>query len=111
MTRAAEPSGSPDGASGGLEPRGELDLLLPLRSAGALEDPAPVYSLLRAVRPIMQLPVPGHAGPGVWFLTRYREVEWALRDPRLSVDRLRAPILRDNLERLPDFVRRTQQGA
>jgi cytochrome P450 len=103
MTSAAGPSRNASDA--------DLDLLLPLRSAGALEDPYPVYALLRTVRPVMQIPVPGYEGPGVWFLTRYRDVEWALRDPRLSVDRLRAPILRDNLERLPDFVQRAQQGA
>ena len=88
----------------------DLDLLLPLRSAGSLENPYPVYQLLRTVRPIMEMPIPDYDGPGVWFLTRYREVEAALRDPRLSVDRMRAPLIRDNLERLPAFIQQSARG-
>jgi cytochrome P450 len=88
----------------------DLDLLLPLRSAGSLENPYPVYQLLRTVRPIMEMPIPDYDGPGVWFLTRYREVEAALRDPRLSVERMRAPLIRDNLERLPAFIQQSARG-
>jgi cytochrome P450 len=56
----------------------------------------------------MRMPVGGWAGPGIWFLTRHADVETVLRDPRFSVDRMRAPFIRDNLERLPAFI---QQGA
>ena len=87
---------------------GGFDLFLPLRSRGGLENPFAIYSLLRTVRPVMRMPVGGWDGPGVWFLTRHAEVESVLRDPRFSVDRLRAPFIRDNLERLPAFI---QQGA
>ena len=103
----AQPFPSDAGGAAG-EP---LDLFMPLRSAGALENPYPVYGLLRTVRPILQMPIPDYDGPGVWFLTRYAEVEAALRDPRLSVDRLQAPIIRENLERLPAFVRQGQDGT
>ncbi len=89
-------------------PQPAFDLLQPLRSAGSLENPYPVYSLLRTVHPVLRVPTPGFDGPGVWLLTRHRDVHLALRDPRFSVDRLRAPIIRDNLDRLPAFV---QQGA
>ncbi len=89
---------------------GEFDLLLPLRSAGNLDNPYPVYSLIRTVRPVLQVPVPDFAGPGVWLLTRYRDVHQALRDPRFSVDRMRAPLVRDNLSRLPEFLRQSAQG-
>lgn len=89
---------------------GEFDLLLPLRSAGSLENPYPVYSLLRTVRPVLEVPVPGFDGPGVWLLTRYRDVHAVLRDPRFSVERMRAPLIRENLDRLPEFLRQTAQG-
>jgi len=99
-------AGAPDAPDGA----GELDLLLPLRSAGSLENPYPVYSVIRTVRPVLEVPVPGFAGPGVWLLTRYRDVHAVLRDPRFSVERMRAPLVRENLERLPDFFRQTAEG-
>ena len=89
----------------------EFDLFLPLRSRGGLENPFAVYSLLRTVRPVMRMPIRGYDGPGVWFLTRYAEVERALRDPRFSVERLRAPFIRDNLDRLPAFIRQGQSAS
>ena len=88
----------------------EFDLLLPLRSAGSLENPYPIYSVIRTVRPVLEVPVPGFDGPGVWLLTRYRDVHGALRDPRFSVERIRAPIVRDNLDRMPEFLRQSAQG-
>lgn len=88
----------------------EFDLFRPLRSRGALENPFAIYSLLRTVRPVMRMPVAGDTGPGVWFLTRYADVEMALRDPRFSVERMRAPVIRDNLERLPPFLQQSAQG-
>jgi cytochrome P450 len=87
---------------------GDFDLFLPLRSRGGLENPFAIYALLRTVRPVMRMPIAGWDGPGVWFLTRYADVEPVLRDPRFSAERLRAPFIRENLERLPAFI---QQGA
>ena len=89
---------------------GDFDLLLPLRSAGSLENPYPIYSVIRTVRPVLEVPVPGHAGPGMWMLTRYRDVHAVLRDPRFSVERIRAPLVRDNLDRMPEFLRQSAQG-
>jgi pimeloyl-[acyl-carrier protein] synthase len=91
-------------------PDAPFDLLLPLRSAGSLENPYPVYRLLRTVRPVMRVPVPGWDGPGVWLMTRYRDVHAVLRDARFSVDRLRAPLVRQNLDRLPPFLRQSAEG-
>jgi len=88
----------------------EIDLLLPLRSAGNLENPYPVYSVIRTVRPVLEVPVPGFDGPGVWMLTRYADVHAVLRDPRFSVERIRAPIVRDNLDRMPEFLRQSAEG-
>ena len=88
--------------------REDFDLFLPLRSRGGLENPYAIYALLRTVRPVMRMPVRGWDGPGVWFLTRHADVEAVLRDPHFSVERLRAPFIRENLERLPAFI---QQGA
>ena len=87
----------------------DFDLFLPLRSAGAMQSPYPVYSLLRSVRPVLALPVEGYTGPGIWMLTRYADVNTALRDARFSADRLRAHIFSENLDRLPAFLR--QQGT
>ncbi len=89
---------------------GDFDLLLPLRSAGSLENPYPIYSVIRTVRPVLEVPVPDYAGPGMWMLTRYRDVHSVLRDPRFSVERLRAPLMRDNLDRMPEFLRQSAIG-
>ena len=88
-----------------------FDLFRPLRSAGALENPFAIYSLLRTVRPVMRMPVEGWGGPGVWFLTRHEDVSFVLRDPRFSADRLRAPLVRENLERLPAFIQQSAAGV
>src|SRR5262245_44392662 len=90
---------------------GQFDLFLPLRSAGALQNPFAIYSLLRTVRPVMRMPIEGWDGPGVWFLTRYEDVSFVLRDPRFSAVRLRAPLIRKNLDRLPAFIQQTAEGA
>ncbi|ORW84657.1 hypothetical protein AWB92_02015 [Mycobacterium sp. IEC1808] len=89
---------------------GDFDLFLPLRSAGSLENPYPIYSVIRTVRPVLEVPVPNYAGPGAWMLTRYRDVHSALRDPRFSVERMRAPLMRDNLDRMPEFLRQNATG-
>jgi len=49
----------------------------------------------------LRLPVPGHAGAGVWLLLRHADVQRVLRDPGFSVDRRRADVVRENAERLP----------
>jgi len=103
MASPAQPSPAPP-------QQGEFDLLLPLRSAGSLDNPYPVYSVIRTVRPVLQVPVPDFDGPGMWLLTRYRDVHGVLRDPRFSVERVRAPLVRDNLARLPEFLRQSAQG-
>ncbi|BBZ38086.1 cytochrome P450 [Mycobacterium conspicuum] len=89
---------------------GDFDLFLPLRSAGSLENPYPMYSVIRTVRPVLEVPVADYTGPGVWMLTRYRDVHSAVRDPRFSVERLRAPLMRDNLDRMPEFLRQNATG-
>jgi cytochrome P450 len=89
----------------------DFDLFMPLRSQGGLENPFAIYALLRTVRPVMRMPVEGYEGPGVWFLTRYQDVHDALRDPRFSADRMRAPIIRENIERLPAFLQQTTQNV
>lgn len=88
----------------------DFDLFLPLRSAGSLENPYPMYSVIRTVRPVLEVPVPNYSGPGVWMLTRYRDVHSVLRDPRFSVERLRASLMRDNLDRMPEFLRQSATG-
>ena len=99
----SSPLPSPDGSA-------DFDLFLPLRSAGSLENPYPIYSVIRTVRPVLEVPVPNYAGPGAWMLTRYRDVHSVLRDPRFSVERLRAPLMRDNLDRMPEFLRQSATG-
>lgn len=112
MASAAPTSPAPspvrDGARAGGP--GEFDLLLPLRSSGSLENPYPIYSLIRTVRPVLEVPVPDWNGPGMWMLTRYRDVHDVLRDARFSVERIRAPLVRDNLDRMPEFLRQSAQG-
>jgi cytochrome P450 len=44
------------------------------------------------------------------MLTRYRDVHAVLRDPRFSVERIRAPLVRDNLTRMPEFLRQSAEG-
>lgn len=99
----SSPPPSPSGSA-------DFDLFLPLRSAGSLENPYPIYSVIRTVRPVLEVPVPNYAGPGVWMLTRYRDVHSVLRDPRFSVERMRAPLMRDNLDRMPEFLRQSATG-
>ncbi len=103
MAAPAAPSLAP-------ESDGDFDLLMPLRSAGSLENPYPVYQLLRTVHPVLRVPVPDFDGPGVWLLTRYRDVHAVLKDNRFSVDRMRAPLIRENLDRLPAFIQQSARG-
>ena len=110
---SAAPSAPPNVPRSEPKASGEtrnFDLLLPLRSAGSLENPYPIYSLIRTVRPVLEVPVPDWDGPGMWMLTRYRDVHDVLRDARFSVERIRAPLVRDNLDRMPEFLRQSAQG-
>jgi len=66
-----------------------------------LADPYPFYAALRATQPVFRLPVGEPGSPGVWLLTRHADVHALLRDARFSVDRRRAQIVRDNMDRLP----------
>jgi pimeloyl-[acyl-carrier protein] synthase len=88
----------------------DFDLLLPLRSAGNLDNPYPIYSLLRTVHPVLEVPVPEYDGPGMWLLTRHRDVDAVLKDARFSADRRSAPLIQDNLERMPAFIRQSALG-
>jgi cytochrome P450 len=88
----AAPTASP--APGGLPAN-------PLQSPELLANPYPLYRAIREASPVLRLPVPGHAGAGVWLLTRYADVQAVLRGPGFSVDRRRAEIVRENAERLP----------
>lgn len=103
--------GNPLATTEKIETRQEFDLFRPLRSSGALENPAAIYGLLRTVQPVLEMPVDGWDGPGIWFLTGHAEVNSALRDNRLSVDRLRAPLIQENLDRLPAFIQQSTEGV
>jgi pimeloyl-[acyl-carrier protein] synthase len=70
-------------------------------AAGMLENPYPLYAMLRSSNPVFKVPVPVDVGAGVFLLTRYQEVQPALRDPRLSADRRGSDAVRLNRERLP----------
>jgi cytochrome P450 len=65
-----------------------------------LADPYPFYAALRAAQPVLRVPLPGE-GPGVFVLTRHADCHAVLRDPRFSVDRSRAAVVRANRDRLP----------
>lgn len=52
--------------------------------AGTKSDPHPMYSHLRAHQPVYRLVL--QDGRGLWVITRYDDVERALRDPRLVKD-------------------------
>jgi pimeloyl-[acyl-carrier protein] synthase len=99
-----------EATSSTLPGKAPLDLFAPLRSAGSLENPYPVYALLRSIRPVLPVPLPDFDGPGVCLLTRYEDVNSVLRDARFSADRLAAPVVRDNLDRLPPFIRQSADG-
>ncbi|WP_033352044.1 cytochrome P450 family protein [Kitasatospora aureofaciens] len=71
-----------DGARGTAGPaRPEEDLAAALLTPEARRDPYPVYARMRRESPVHR------STQGVWYLTRYADVEAALSDPRLSNDR------------------------
>jgi cytochrome P450 len=61
----------------------------------------PLYAMLRAASPLFRPPIPGYEGPGAVVLTRYADVEAVLRDPRFTVDRMRAHVLQAFADRFP----------
>jgi pimeloyl-[acyl-carrier protein] synthase len=74
-------------------------------------DPYPFYAALRASNPVFRLPVGEPTGPGAWLLTRHADVHAVLRDTRFSVDRRRARLVRDNLDRLPIGMALGEEGG
>ncbi|MGH3852216.1 MAG: cytochrome P450 [Pseudonocardiaceae bacterium] len=75
------------------------------------QDPYPLYERMRREHPV-------YRGPqGIWYLTRYADVDAALRDPRLSKDhaRMRRWYARqpggENLDRLRDRFSRSMLHA
>jgi cytochrome P450 len=70
-------------------------------ASGLLENPYPLYAMLRATQPVFQVPVPVDVGAGVFLLTRYADVHAALRDTRLSADRRNSDAIQRNKALLP----------
>ena len=66
-----------------------------------LQDPYPFYKMLRDSNPVFRVPVGTAASPGLWILTRHRDVQAVLKDARFSVDRRRAAIVEEFKDRLP----------
>ncbi|MGH3856842.1 MAG: cytochrome P450 [Pseudonocardiaceae bacterium] len=59
------------------------EIILALTTPEFRQDPYPLYARMRRDHPVYR------SSRGIWYLTRYVDVEAALRDPRLSVDRER----------------------
>ncbi|MFB7506483.1 cytochrome P450 [Streptomyces broussonetiae] len=57
------------------------DLATDLLTLEARRDPYPFYARMRRESPVHR------SAQGIWYLTRYADVEAALGDPRLSIDR------------------------
>ena len=57
------------------------------------QDPYAFYCSLRNAKPVLRAPVEA-SGPGLWILTRYRDVERMFRDPRFSAVRHHSPLVR-----------------
>jgi len=85
---------SPASASSGPGPGGPF-------GPGFFADPYPLYAGLRRSQPVFQIPIPADVGAGVFLLTRYADVQQALKDPRFSADRRRADAVKRNRERFP----------
>lgn len=69
------------GARGDAGPARPGDLAATLRTPEALRDPYPYYARMRRESPVHR------SAEGIWYLTRYADVEAALGDLRLSNDR------------------------
>lgn len=66
-----------------------------------LDNPHPVYDLLREARPVCKVRMP--SGEDAWLVTRYEDVRRGLADPRLSNDQTKLQIVRP-YDALPDEV-------
>jgi cytochrome P450 len=76
-----------------------------------LADPYPFYAMLRSSNPVFRLPIGDSGSPGLWILTRYADVQRVLKDPRFSVDRRKAVVIQQNLDRLPAAVAFAEEGG
>ncbi|GAA2251237.1 cytochrome P450 [Kitasatospora cystarginea] len=74
-------TGTPSEARTTASPSGPGDLAAALHTPAARRDPYPFYARMRRERPVYRSP------QGIWYLTRYADVETALGDLRLSNDR------------------------
>jgi cytochrome P450 len=70
-----------DGARGSAGPARPGDLAADLLTPEARRDPYPFYARMRRESPVHR------SAEGIWYLTRYADVEAALSDLRLSSDR------------------------
>ncbi|MFC5890749.1 cytochrome P450 [Kitasatospora aburaviensis] len=70
-----------DGARGAAGPARPADLAAGLLTPEARRDPYPFYARMRRESPVHR------SAQGIWYLTRYADVEAALGDLRLSNDR------------------------
>jgi pimeloyl-[acyl-carrier protein] synthase len=76
-----------------------------------LQDPYPLYKMLRTNNPVFRVPVGDADSPGVWILTRHRDVQAVLKDARFSVDRRRAAIVEQYKDQLPLAAAVGEQGG
>ena len=66
-----------------------------------LANPYAFYAMLRSNNPVLRPPIPNHEGGGVAVLTRFADVETALKDERFSVDRLKADLIQQFRDVIP----------
>jgi cytochrome P450 len=76
-----------------------------------LQDPYPFYKMLRNSNPVFRVPVGDADSPGLWILTRHRDVQAVLKDARFSVDRRRAAIVEQFRDRLPIQAALGEEGG
>jgi cytochrome P450 len=77
---------------------------MPMLSPEMLENPYPLYAMLRAGNPVFRVPSPEPEGAGQFILTRHEDVQQTLRDARFSVDRGRSDFFIRNRDRLPPSI-------
>ncbi len=67
--------------------------------------------MLRNSNPVFRVPVGDADSPGLWILTRHRDVQAVLKDARFSVDRRRAAIVEQFKDRLPIAAALGEEGG
>ncbi|WP_082119334.1 cytochrome P450 [Saccharothrix sp. ST-888] len=77
----ARPGADPAGAADVAGPAAVADLAAELNTPEARRDPYPFYARMRRESPVHR------SAQGIWYLTRYADVDAALGDFRLSNDR------------------------